>query len=261
MGAASRIVPAGDEADLCLPQYEIASCGRFLFMKRRSGPQTLRDFLGSYHDLLEEISGYLGEVVHFGGVLHQANWKVLVENVIDILHCPVLHRDTLVAMGFCTKPIPEVEVDGPHTSAHNLRTPGSREKVRQRALSHLDHRDYKHDSFYHIHIFPNLFISSTEGMSFYVGHALPLAAEETLLRVRFLGPRVELSGSGRVRQELLDAQSGASGLRIIEEDRVMLESIQRGLRVSNRPGAVLKGEPRLTTFMDSYSRLMSATAE
>lgn len=258
IGVASQVVLNGEsDADLCLPEYGLETCGQFVFIKRGTHDLTLRQYLGAYHDLLQEISRHMGPVIEFGGVEHQANWKVLVENVIDILHCPVLHQDSLVAMGFCTKPIPETEIDGPHTSAHNLRTPGPREKVRQRALAHLDAREYKHDSFYHIHIFPNLFIASTEGMSFYIGHALPRTAEQTLLRTRYLEPSLTLKPSHRTMQDLLNVQSGESGLRIVEEDRAVLERIQRGLRISERPGVMLKGEPRLAHFAKMYAAMMA----
>ena len=130
IGVANRLASEGDPADLCLPRYELEACGQFVFVKRNGGVETLRDYLGFYYDLLEEISRHLGAVVHFGEIRHRANWKVLVENVIDILHCPVLHQDSLVAMGFCTQPIPATEIDRAHTSAHNLRTPGTREKAR-----------------------------------------------------------------------------------------------------------------------------------
>src|SRR5690606_24925094 len=106
-----------------------------------------------------------------------------------------VHPDTFITgLGVGRKPISNVEMSAQgHSSSHFPRTPIKRESLRKRIISHLDGRGFIHDSFYHIHIFPNLFISSTEGTSFYVGHAVPLSADQTSLRVRFFEPAVELT--------------------------------------------------------------------
>ncbi|VXD00998.1 aromatic ring-hydroxylating oxygenase subunit alpha [Sphingomonas sp. 8AM] len=261
IGVEARVVSgSGGALDLCLPEYRIDTCGQFVFIKRSASDLTLPEFLGGYYAVLEEISQHLGPVTLFRSVPHKANWKVLVENVIDNVHCPILHRDTFVAFGFCRTPVEQTEIDGPHSSWHVPRVEIAREKLRARAMAHLDARAYKHNSFYHIYIFPNLFIASTEGASFYIGHALPIGPETTSLRARYLGPRVELKEAHRARQDVLDAQSEASGLRIVEEDRFILESIQRGVRLSTKPGAIVKGEPRIEAFMKTYVALMDGNA-
>jgi phenylpropionate dioxygenase-like ring-hydroxylating dioxygenase large terminal subunit len=129
--------------------------------------------------------------------------------------------------------------------------------VRRRALAHLDARDYRHDSFFHIHIFPNLFVASTEGASFYIGHALPIGPEETMLRVRYLAPALDVEERHRPKQELLNNQTTASGLRIVEEDRPILERIQKGVRLTAKPGALLNNEPRIASFMQAYTSAMA----
>ncbi|HZG09363.1 MAG TPA: SRPBCC family protein [Allosphingosinicella sp.] len=257
IGVANRIEPLDLAEDyLCLTRYRIEVCGQFVFVARNESPQTLREFLGVFHDVLENLSASLGPQIHFGQVPHKANWKVLVENVIDNQHCALLHRETFVSFGFCRTPVEEVVTEGLHSSWHVPRTPMDRDGLRRRALSHLQSRTFAHDSFYHIYIFPNLFIASTEGISFYIGHALPLSAEETLLRVRYHEPAVELKPSERVRQDLLNEQTRVYGLEIVEEDRPILESIQKGVQLANNPGVTSKGEPRIREFMDRYMDMM-----
>jgi phenylpropionate dioxygenase-like ring-hydroxylating dioxygenase large terminal subunit len=51
------------EADLCLAQYQVEICGKFVFAKLDQSEGTLRDFLGSYYDDLEEISAHIGNEV------------------------------------------------------------------------------------------------------------------------------------------------------------------------------------------------------
>ncbi len=246
-----------NEADLCLTQYEVETCGKFLFAKLHQSPGTLRDYLGSYYDDLEEISAHMGQEVLYETLSHKANWKLLAENVLDEEHCAVAHRDSFVPAGYCTKPVARHRFAGPHSSGHNIRSTVQREGARKIFLSHLSNRGYVHDSYFHINIFPNLYVASTEGIAFYVGQTLPISAEETILRVRYFEPAVELSPKHRARQDQLNADTNANGIRILNEDRAILENIQRGMRMSAKPGVVWRGETRVRNFFDHYTKLMA----
>jgi phenylpropionate dioxygenase-like ring-hydroxylating dioxygenase large terminal subunit len=248
-----------DKAELCLPRYQVETCGIFVFVNLGGETRSLREYLGSFYEVLEEIGSHIGAEVLFETMTHKANWKLLTENVIDIEHCPIAHKDSFVPAGYCTKPIEELTFDGPHSSNHIPRTALPREGARKVFLSHLKGRSYIHDSYFHIHIFPNLFVASSEGIAFYVGQTLPIAVEETQLRVRYFEPKVELSPKHRARQDQLNADTNENGLQILGEDRDILENIQKGLRMSPRPGAIGEGEKRVRNFFSHYFDLMSAS--
>lgn len=262
IGVGDRVELHGQtvEQRLALRRYRIETCGIFVFVCSEDHHGDLRAFLGAFHDVLAEISPFVGPETAFGHVPHGANWKLLVENVLDNYHCGILHRESFVEFGFCRKPAEDTQVDGPHSSWHVPRVPVAREALRKRALSHLSHRAYAHDSFFHIYIFPNLFVASTEGMSFYIGHALPTGPETSDLRFRYLAPQVELSPKQQVYQESLNLQTNASGLKIIEEDRPVLENIQRNMRVADRPGVHVRNEPRIEAFYASYRDAMATVS-
>jgi len=245
-----------DPAELCLPRYQVATVGKFVFVNLGGEERSLEEYLGSFYRVLEEISLHIGAEVLYETLTHKANWKLLTENVIDIEHCPVAHKDSFVPSGYCTKPIEELTFDGAHSSNHIPRAELAREGARKVFLSHLKDRSYNHNSYYHIHIFPNLFVASSEGIAFYVGQTLPLAAEETQLRVRYFEPVVDLSPKHRARQDQLNADTNENGLKILGEDRDILENIQKGLRMSPRPGAVGEGEKRVRNFFARYFQLM-----
>lgn len=63
---------------------------------------------------------------------------------------------------------------------------------------------------------------------------------------------MELKHSERMRQNLLNEQTKVYGLEIVEEDRPILESIQKGVQLANNAGVTSKGEPRIRAFMDRY---------
>ncbi len=242
---------------LCLPQYQVETCGKFVFVRLDPAAGSLRDHLGEFYEVLEEISRHIGAETHFGAVGHAANWKLLVENVVECYHCAVAHTETFIQAGFGKLPLDKVKISGSHSSSHFPRQAGAREAPRRRMFSHLAKREFVHDSFYHIYIFPNLFIASTEGMSFYVGQAIPVAPERSELRLRYYEANVELSAGQRLRQDGITQETNAIGLRLVDEDRRILENVQKGLRLTDKPGLVGQDEVRVRAFMDCYLAQMT----
>lgn len=265
MGDRQGFIAPGESRDrLCLTRYRVESCGRFVFVARSAETQALDDFLGPFANVLRDFGSHMGTETHYDNVEHAANWKLLVENVLECYHCTTVHPQTFVTgLGVGRKPIADVEVyeaaAGSHSSSHFPRIPIKREALRRKIISHLDGRTFAHDSFFHIHIFPNLFISSTEGTNFYVGHAIPKAANTTMLRVRLFEPAVELTAGGRARQNAINQQSVPLALQVIEEDRSVLERVQRGTTIAERPSVLGGEEVRIAAFHRGYHRAMSAS--
>lgn len=247
----------GDNTRLCLTSFEVETCGKFIFFRRAGNSGTLRDYLGRFFEPLQQISSSMGNEIDFGTIPHAANWKLLVENVLECYHCAVVHPDTfLKVLGVGRAKIEGVTMDRFHSSSHFPRTELKEEKRRQRALAYLDQREFAHNSFFHIYIFPNLFISSAEGVSFYVGHALPKSAGHTHLRFRLFEPRLALTKSQRASQDLVNAHGARLGREVIEQDRAILENVQLGLQLSDKEGIIGEEEVRIAAFMETYRRLM-----
>ena len=244
---------------ICLVRYRVDSCGKFVFVSREADGSSLDDFLGEFAPLLRDLGHHIGKETHYGVISHTANWKLLVENVLECYHCSTVHSDTFVAgLGIGSKPITDVKVAGAHSSSHFPRVPTRRETLRRKIMSHLDSREFIHDSFFHIHIFPNFFISSTEGTAFYVGHALPVSPTETSLRIRLFEPNVAFTDAGRLRQDALNTHGIALSIQVIEEDRAILETTQRGLTIANRPAVLGPEEVRILPFHKAYCERMTA---
>lgn len=245
---------------LCLTRYQVELCGKFLFVAVGDPDQSLREQLGTFYGVLEEISRHIGAETHFEAVPHAANWKLLVENVVECYHCAVAHTETFIPAGFGKLPLEKVVIRGDHSSCHFPRMADARDGLRKRMFSHLASREFSHDSFYHIFIFPNLFIASTEGMSFYVGHAIPVGPEQSLLRLRYLAPNLEFTAGQRQRQDKISQETNAIGLRLVAEDRAILENVQKGIRIADKPGRLGADEVRVQAFMDSYMAIMEPAA-
>lgn len=246
---------------LCLTRYKVDRCGKFVFVSRDPAGPSLEAFLGEFAPMIRDLSGHIGNETHYSLVPHAANWKLLVENVLECYHCATVHPETFIAgLGVGRKPIADVQIAGPHSSSHFPRVPTRRESLRKRIVSHLDNREFAHDSFFHVYIFPNLFISSTEGTAFYVGHALPDSPDRTTLRIRLFEPNVTLTESGRLRQEVINKQGSSLALEVIEEDRRILETVQRGMVAADRMAVLGSEEVRILSFHDAYQQAMADKA-
>lgn len=247
-----------DRELLCLTRYEVETCGIFIFFRKRTGGPSLRDYLGAFHPLLEQIGSYFGPEIDSGTSPHAANWKLLVENVLECYHCSVVHQDTFgKVLGIGKMAIEQEQFDGPHSSSHFPRSTTGEEGRRQKALAYLDTRAFAHDSFFHIYIFPNLFISSTLGLSFYIGNALPLSETRTGLRFRLFEPKLDLTRAQRAAQDMVNQSGKNLGRAVIEEDRAILENVQHGVEMSEKPGVIGRDEVRIAAFLRAYEHLMS----
>lgn len=263
-GASERLgfgITPEERQKLCLRRYSVQTAGRFVFVSLEESPQPLSDYLGGFDAMLRDLSNHIGKEIYFGTVPIPANWKLHVENVVECYHCWAVHPETFVAgLGVGRKPIEKVEVAGPHSSCHFPRVETKREHLRKRVLSHLDARGFSHDSFFHVYVFPNFFISSTEGSSFLISQILPVSATESVLRVRMFEPSVELTENQRFRQDAINAQTVELGLRVIDEDRRILEHVQKGIMIATTSGALGADEVRIAAFMDSYMEKMRSDA-
>lgn len=249
---------SNDDERVCLQRFHVEACGRFLFVSMDASPPPLAEYLGEFGPVLEQLSGAMGALTDHDVIPHAANWKLLVENVLECYHCGYVHPETFVkGLGIGKKPIADIRFDSGHSSSHFPKSPTARDALKARAVAHLADRAFAHDSFFHVHIFPNLFISSTEGTAFYVGHAVPLSVGETALRVRFFAPGVELDERARMRQDMINKQGAVLGKTVIAEDKAVLETVQRGMAAATRPPLLGADEVRIEAFAATYQRMMA----
>jgi len=244
--------------EFCLERFHLEICGNFVFILLSETKEVeLKDYLGNHYDKMVEISSHMGKKIHFGGLKHQANWKILIENVLECYHCSVVHKESLYGkLGIGNLPITDIEFSDAHSSCHFPKVARKSDEKKKKILSFLDTRSFIHDSFYHIFIFPNLVVSSTEGASFYVGQLFPLAAGETELKVRFLEPKLNYENVNEALRDILAEESVKLGYEILEEDKFILENIQKGIQKANGTGIINDEEVRIKYFFEKYKSII-----
>ncbi len=216
-----------------LEQYEVETCGKFVFVKiNKENPDSLKDHLGSFYDHLENISSFLDGIINQETVVldHKANWKLLVENVLECYHCSSVHKETLVPIGIGGKKPENHFCETGHDRVDYPIRATAAQAERESKLTFLTKTRYPHQSLQHWYIFPNLFMTSTAGNLFYIGRLMPGQPDFTQLHAQFVKPAyTELT---KKEGMLLNAYAQASldsSTKVIFEDREILENIQKNL--------------------------------
>lgn len=241
---------------LKLDTYEVASCGAFYFIKLNAeNSQTLQDFLGEYYSILENFSNNFGKEIYNEVMPHDANWKLLIENVLECYHCKTVHSETFIPMGIGMALPTNIRSFSKHNDCEYPKVQSAKLEAKANKLAFLNYKKYKHESYHHLYIYPNLFISSTEGNLLYVGSFTPTSPTHTDLIVRFYSPVLEIPEDVKVSNFFVEAYFEASigsALTVLQEDKVVLENIQSVVHKIDRNPIFGKEEFRIDSFYNNY---------
>jgi choline monooxygenase len=220
---ALRVVPQRKEQfpDLCVDEWGLlpANVGEWeglVFVHPHPAATPLADALGALPDHIGSHRPGLLPVVATANLHARCNWKLLVENHIDVYHLWYLHRSSLDDLDHHRF---EHHQLGPHWASYEpLRSPDlARANLLRGApvIGHLDERD-RLGVGAHL-VFPNVLMAANA--EFFMTYAVvPVAPDETRMEVR------------------IRAEPGADGVALLEavrhfidEDIDACERIQAGL--------------------------------
>jgi len=229
--------------------------GQFIFVSLNEKVEPIEEYLGNFYKKLLEISAYLDYNFYFDDDLQNINWKLIVENVVEAYHCPAIHQNTLYSMGFCKISEVNNEYHNGHSVADYPKSENSDNK--NNFLKYLDNIKFKHNSFRHYFVFPNLLISSTEGTSIYVGNILPATSEKSILRKRFYSPKFKdgFLPKDTIHKAFLEIVKTSIN-QILAEDKVVLEQIQTNIPFVDQTYFLGKEESRINEFHKKYLEII-----
>jgi phenylpropionate dioxygenase-like ring-hydroxylating dioxygenase large terminal subunit len=238
-----------------LNNFKVDTVGNFIFIKLSSNSSLgLKEFLGS--EILFELS-VASDLLNFSNIsskeiLHDCNWKHIVENVIDNKHCGPVHKNTLAKIGFC-KNKPLTELYGLHSQF--TIDPGSPESARKRKrlLIKIYKEDCLVDFYKHILIFPNLTISIFEGVHYTIGYINPKSNLKTNYETHYLRPSIEDANIS----DVIENSHVHTALEIFAEDVNMLNSLSDNLNKIGLRGELYSDELRIIHFMKTYLKLIN----
>ena len=221
-----RAAPRSDEEpdfprdQLGLVPVAVDAWGPFIFVNASAAPEPLADALGS-------LPAQVAELLDVDSLVHHsrweaeiaANWKIVSENFLECYHCQVAHPGFSAVVDVSAETY-ALSTDGKlSTQRGMLRT--SREDVElPRAQFHF--------------LFPNLGINIFGGKAnLSIGPIVPLSPDRTYRFLDyFFGADVDADWIAELLE--FDTQVG-------DEDRKLVEDVQRGVTSGALPRGVLMG--------------------
>lgn len=207
--------------------------------------------IGEVQSALRQTEVELERPFHKASLDHACNWKLLVENVLEGYHLSFVHADTFRPAGFTSAG--HYTWDGGRETSWNIVEPGEvySKKLSIRRLSPDAGHFYKH-----AHIFPDLFVSNTNGMVGFLSHLVPISTSLTRLEwMLFELPALKAMPTSLREQIKKDAINFTTA--VLKEDQELVELCQSGLAT---PGAEYQLQPceaRVIHFHKQYHSWMN----
>lgn len=156
-----------DKSAIQLLKGRVETWGGFIFVCPKQEGELFRDFLAGVPDYLKQSNlcwKELREVAHWS-YDEPVNWKLLIENYLDLYHVPWLHSQTLVKEGMDIQNHFNATLTGRHCNFQFSSKDQLAEKNR-----------------YESYVFPNLSMSASSN-SAEVWRFKPLSPERTVLEI------------------------------------------------------------------------------
>lgn len=245
--------------NLKLKEFEVQKCGEFIFINLNSNNQTsLKSYLGQIYNKLEDFSYNFGAKTIDYKLEHKANWKLLVENVLECYHCLSVHDNSFAKMGYGFVKPDSFGFHNAHSWCEFPKKEGIKENKKIEEI--LSSRTLKTQGYLHFYIYPNAFISSVEGKGFYMGFLFPTSFNKTTLRIRYFSPKLEKNLS-ETNQNIFDfvMDSSHDSLSIVlNEDKKIVESIQSNLALVEDLKPIFGNEEfRINEFYDYFKKIIN----
>jgi len=243
---------------LALRAFDLAVCGRFVFVRlNRDGPD-LDSWLGPYADLLSRCSAVFTETYDGGRLDWACDWKLAVEGVLEVYHVDMVHADSFRAFtgkGWtCAYHGCHSQGTAPVQEADKRWWQGLAKRLRLSPAA--GHADYEH-----LYIFPNLAVGLTEGTVMSVQSYLPApdgAPDRSILDYRLVMATAAEGASTAARQAVQE-HLRTFNRRVLDEDRAICEQVQRGCRqmADGRRPLLGHNEARIRAFHTAYQSFVT----
>jgi choline monooxygenase len=198
--------------------------------------------------VLDKIGFGIGETFYRDSLAHDANWKLLVENVLESYHLSFVHQDSFVPTGITSTSQFTSEYAG-FDSSFSI---ASKESVSPKGrLIPGATSDYVH-----AYIFPNLFISITGGLIGFISHFKPNSPGHTLLEWQLFETPLLLSQKESIRN-YIKKNAVEFTKKVLSEDLVVLNNSQMGVKHARGGHQIQEIEGRIAHFHKTYLEMMS----
>jgi phenylpropionate dioxygenase-like ring-hydroxylating dioxygenase large terminal subunit len=243
-----------------LSTWQVALVGEFIFVSKQP-VQSCEEYLGALGADLARMSRALGKELPPVVLNVAANWKVIVQNTVELQHAYSVHPDTFAALS--SKPM-RIDSDAPlaNSISYVMRLKPERfeGRLNARLRSLLGRVDQAFpDGYRHHLVFPATTLGHTDNRMLTLIDYQPLTADECRMSARMFEFSVPdttaLEASILATIHPLDYQFA---LQVFDEDGGICAAVQRGLhnRSADMPGVLMPVEHMVARFQDMYQRWM-----
>ncbi len=175
----------------------------------------------------------LGEQFHQAELVHDCNWKLIVENVLEGYHINSVHPQTFRKAGYVHAPFSRLKAGSDFSFSELPRTKNGR-------------------GFYrHAYLWPNLFLSNTSDFTIFMSCIFPVD-ENTTVKLWYLFDGPSMNGlphdlKNSLRMEAINFASTA-----LQEDKEIIEEQQKTITKLKHQTLSVEDEPRVAWFWDKY---------
>lgn len=230
-----------------LQQFAVAEGGGLNFVALKGAAPDVSEVgdLLQRHELDFSVAPF-----HADSLLHECNWKLLVENVLEGYHLSFVHGDSFGEAG--------INSQAQFEAGQATYTLWSHTKPAKPApLAALKHLPGALPQYLHGYIFPGTFVANTNNLIGYVGQLLPQAPDKTLLSWQLFELPALRALPTQVREQI-KRDAITTALKVLLEDKPMVEACQQGLRSVGPEVQLQENEVQLIRFHEMYSRHMQA---
>lgn len=202
-----------------------------------------------FSEILKNFDFTLSSSFYESEMVHGANWKLLVENVLEAYHVSFVHANSFVPQGITSTSEVSIEYFG-KSSLMNI---FSKKQISNRRKFIPE----SVDSYLHAFIYPNMFIAITGGLVGYVGRLVPITVDQTILSWRLFESPLLAAQKDGVKKFIRD-DAISFGAKLLNEDRIILEQQQSSLNSLSDEIMNLhpEHEKRVTHFHRNYIKDM-----
>jgi choline monooxygenase len=239
-----------------LKRYSVEIIGKFIFFNMDINFQEkLYDQLAGIEEELLLVSEIIDYKFHQESNFHKVNWKFICENVIDVTHCLSLHQETLVKIGYCKEPIKSFVLNGSNSLLKLPPQENNERKKRDKFINKKLPRKNQNNEYKHIFIYPNLTIGVYEGLNITIGSILPQNSVETNYNLHYYFAEI-LNKNDQTKNllEIISSDVINFGNKVFDEDKIILENVQKGVLEADQSGYVYENELRIKSFFESYHK-------
>lgn len=226
-----------------LPVFPVAESEGFLFVGLSGHLPDIEKF----PRVIEKLGLTRSAPFHRETMVHDCNWKLLVENILESYHLNFVHRGTFLKSGFTSTSTHTWEADGYVNTASIVPQPSTDKTKAVQKLARKASHSYKH-----AYVFPNLFISNTNDLIGFVSHLDPIDERTTRLTWElFELPEMHALPEpirAHIRNEAIEFSQVTLG-----EDKCMVETCQIGITSEMASMQLQPIEDRVQQFHDYYN--------